>query len=83
MEVLKEWYVLYGEEILADEYRLIARKNHLKCKINRIRDDRAIAIEKMRMNEVYSLSKKLNRYRDEIDEINLKLKRIKRIKMSL
>ena len=74
---------MYGEEILADEYRLIARKNYLKGKINKIRDDRAIAIEKMRMNEVYSLSKKLNRYRDEIDEINLKLKRIKRVKMSL
>lgn len=83
MEVLKEWYALYGEEILADEYRLIARKNHLKGKINRIRDDRAIALEKMRMNEVYFLSKKLNKYRDEIDEINIKLKHIKRVKMSL
>lgn len=74
---------MYGEEILADEYRLIARKNHLKGKINRIRDDRAIALEKMRMNEVYFLSKKLNKYRDEIDEINIKLKHIKRVKMSL
>jgi len=83
LEVLKEWYALYGEEILADEYRLIARKNHLKGKINRIRDDRAIALEKMRMNEVYFLSKKLNKYRDEIDEINIKLKHIKRVKMSL